>query len=50
MNKYPFINIIIIDYLPFCSNLAGVTDMGILSPGLKGDPSRICNAKATEGS
>lgn len=36
--------------LPFCSNLARVTDIGIFPPGRRGDPSKICKARATEGS
>jgi hypothetical protein len=36
--------------LPFCSNLAWVTDIGIVPPGRKGVPSKICIAKSTEGS
>lgn len=36
--------------LPFCSNFACVTVIGILSPGRKGAPSKILMAKSTEGS
>lgn len=37
-------------WLPFCSNLAWLTDIGTLPPGRKGAPSNIWMARATEGS
>uniref|UniRef100_A0A2P2KQ38 Uncharacterized protein n=1 Tax=Rhizophora mucronata TaxID=61149 RepID=A0A2P2KQ38_RHIMU len=39
-----------INLSPFCSNLARLTDIGIMPPGRKGVPSKICIASSTEGS
>ena len=36
--------------IPFCSNLAGLTDIRVLPPGRNDVPSNNCTAKATDGS